>query len=144
MSIDVARYVRNCHACQRSHSPRDKAPGLLRPLPVPDRPWQHVTMDFNSFSRDKHGFDVIYVVIDRLSKQGISIPCFHTTTAEDMARLYITYVYRYVGPLVSIVSDRGPQFISAFWTEFCRILRVQLKLSTANYLQTDRQTEIMN
>jgi len=101
-------------------------------------------MDFNSFNRDKHGFDTVYVVIDRLSKQSISIPCFHTTTAEDMARLYITYVYRYVGPPVSIVSDRGPQFISAFWTEFCRILRVQLKLSTANHPQTDGQTEIMN
>src|SRR6266536_157590 len=134
MSIDVARYVRNCHVCQRSHSPRDKALGLLWPLPVLDRPWQHVTMDFNSFSRDKHGFDAVYVVIDRLSKQGISILCFYTTTAEDMARLYITYVYHYVGLPVSIVSNRGLQFISAFWTKFYQILQVQLKLLTTNYL----------
>ena len=44
----------------------------------------------------------------------------------------------------SIVSDRGPQFISDFWDEFCRILGIQLKLSTAFHPETDGQTEIMN
>ena len=48
-----------------------------------------------------------------------------------MARLYIQNIYRTRGVPESIVSDRGPQFISDFWDEFCRILGIQLKLSTA-------------
>jgi transposase InsO family protein len=140
----VAQYVRNCHACKRSHVPRDRTPGLLHPLPVPDRPWQHITMDFKSFPKDKHGYDTAYVVIDRLSKQSISIPCYKTTTAKDMAQLYVSYVYRHRGAPQTVVSDRGPQFISQFWTEFCRILGIQIKLSTAFHPQTDGQTEVMN
>jgi hypothetical protein len=36
---DIDQYYSNCHICRRSHIPRDKKPGLLHPLPVPDRPW---------------------------------------------------------------------------------------------------------
>jgi transposase InsO family protein len=144
MLVDVDRYVRNCHPCRRASSPRDKTPGLLQPLPVPDRPWQQISMDFVSFNKDKHGYDNVLVVMDRLSKESISIPCHKTTTAEEMASLFIYHIWRYFGPPDSIVSDRGPQFISTFWTEFCRLLGIKLKLSTAHHPQTDGQTEIMN
>ena len=53
-------------------------------------------------------------------------------------------IYCHQGPPTTIVSDRGPQFISAFWDEFCRILGVELKLSTAYHAQTDGQAEIVN
>ena len=87
---------------------------------------------------------MIYVVIDRLGKRAYSIPCQKTVTAKDMARLFILHVWRTHGPPDTIVSDRGPQFISEFWAEFCRILGIKLKLSTAFHPQTDGQTEIMN
>jgi hypothetical protein len=144
LTATVERFIRNCHACRRANAPRDRAPGLLKPLPVPQRPWQHITMDFQSFPSDTHGYDTVFVIIDRLSKQAFSIPCFKTTTAKDMARLYIQNIYRIRGAPESIVSDRGPQFISDFWDEFCRILGVQLRLSTAFHPETDGQTEIMN
>jgi transposase InsO family protein len=101
-------------------------------------------MDFKSFPKDKFGHDMIFVVIDRLGKRAYSIPCYKTTTAKDMARLFITYIWRTHGPPDTIVSDRGPQFISEFWNELCRILGIKLKLSTANHAPTDGQTEIMN
>src|SRR5436190_8497618 len=64
-------------------------PGWLQPLLVPEHPWQHITMDYQSQPRDSHGYDTVFVVIDRLSKQSFSIPCHKTTTAKDMAHLYI-------------------------------------------------------
>jgi transposase InsO family protein len=144
MISDIARYIRNCNICRMYHVPRDKTPGLLHPLLVPQYPWQYITMDFKSAPKDKKGFDNIYVVIDRLIKQAISIPCYKEITAEGMARLFIRYIYSYFGPPDSIVSDRGPQFISRFWKEFCRIIGVEIRLSTADHPQTDGQTEIMN
>jgi hypothetical protein len=144
MRADIERFVRNCHPCRRADAPRDKTPGFLHPLPVPEHPWQHITMDFKSMPKDKHGYDEIFVVVDRLSKQAISTPCFKTATAEDMARMFLSHVYRYYGPPQTIVSDRGPQFVSKFWQELTRILGIELKLSTAYHPQTDGQTEIMN
>jgi transposase InsO family protein len=141
---DIARYIRNCHTCRRTMTPRDLPPGHLQPLPIPERPWQHISMDFKSFPKDKKGYDAVYVVIDRLGKRAYSIPCYKTTTAKDMAQLFISNIYRTHGAPNTIVSDRGPQFISEFWAEFCRILGIKLKLSTAYHPQTDGQTEIMN
>ena len=45
---------------------------------------------------------------------------------------------------MTVVSDQGPQFISVFWEEFCRLLGTKLKLLTAYHPQTDRQTENAN
>ncbi|OJD10369.1 hypothetical protein ACJ73_09822 [Blastomyces percursus] len=46
MGKDIDRYVRNCHTCRRSHVPRDMPPGLLKSLPIPQRSWQYISMDF--------------------------------------------------------------------------------------------------
>jgi transposase InsO family protein len=140
----VSRYIDNCHTCRRSHIPRDRPPGLLQPLPVPDRVWQHISMDFCEFSKDQTGCDSILVVVDRLSKKPISIPTNKTATARVLATLFLTHVYRHHGAPDTIVSDRGPQFIADFWAEFCRILGIKRKLSTAYHAQTDGQTEIVN
>lgn len=144
MMSDVDRYVRNCMVCRRSHVPRDRPPGLLRPLPIPQRPWQHIAMDFHAMPKDRGGYDQVFVVIDRLTKRAYSIPCYRTTTAAEMARLFYQHVWRTHGAPESIVSDRGPQFISAFWDEFCRILGIELRLASPGHAQTDGQTEIMN
>ena len=71
-------------------------------------------MDFKSMPKDKVGYDNVFVVIDCLSKQAVSVACYKTVTVEEMARMYITSIYRYYSPLVSIVSDRRPQFVSKF------------------------------
>ena len=93
MLADVQRFIRNCHQCRRADVPRDKTPGLLHPLPIPERPWQHVTMDYKSQPKDKHGFDNVFVVVDRLSKQSVCTPCYKTVTAEDMAKMYLQHIY---------------------------------------------------
>jgi transposase InsO family protein len=101
-------------------------------------------MDYKSFPADKHGYDMLFVVIDRLSKQSYSIPCHKTINVRGMAELFLKYIWCREGYPDSIVSDRGPQFVSSFWAKVCRILGIKIKLSTAFHPQTDGQTEIMN
>lgn len=143
-SLDIDRNVRNCNNYRRASIPRDKTPGLLNPLPVPDRPWQHILMDFHEVPKDRTGNNIVLVIIDRFGKRAFSIPCKKTIDAPETARLFIHYIYRIYSAPDTIILDRGPQFISAFWSEFTRILGIKLKLSTAYYSQTDGQTEIMN
>ena len=101
-------------------------------------------MDFHELPKDRNGYDTVWILVDRFGKRAFSIPCKKTITAKEAAQLYIQHVYRIYSLLDTIVSDRGPQFISAFQNEFTRILGIKLKLSTACHPQTDGQTEIVN
>jgi len=141
---DIDQYCANCHTCRRAHVPRDKKPGLLHPLPVPERPWQHITVDFKHCPESKAGHNMIALFVDRLGKRPITIPVRDTITAKQLVPLFLLHVVRHVGIPDTIVSDRGPQFVSDFWHEFCTRVGTKLKLSTANHPQTDGQTEIVN
>jgi len=101
-------------------------------------------MDFMTYPSDKNGYDTVFVVVDRFSKTPVSIPCHKTVTARDLAALWVKHLYRRTGAPDTIVSDRGPQFVSEFWREVCRILGITIVLSTADHAQTDGQTEIAN
>ena len=50
-------------------------------------------MDFKSFLKDKHGYDMAFIVVNWLSKQAVSLPCFKTITVKDMARMYMDNIY---------------------------------------------------
>jgi hypothetical protein len=90
--IQVKNKIRGNEDHYPTHVPRDKT------LPIPNRPWQHISMEFKSFPKDKKGYDAILVIVDRFGKRPISMPCYRTATARDLARLFITYVWKYYTP----------------------------------------------
>jgi transposase InsO family protein len=53
-------------------------------------------------------------------------------------------MFRLHGLPLTITSDRGPQFASAFWHRLCARLGIEPRLSTAFHPQTDGQTERIN
>jgi hypothetical protein len=144
ITSDVNQYTANCRVCRSSKVPRDKTPGLLQPLPIPLRSWQHIAADFKSMPKDKHGYDNILVMVDRLSKITWSVPCHRDVTARQTAWLYYKGPYRILGLPESWTSDRGPQFTAEFTDELSRILGVKLKLASAGHKQTAGQAEIIN
>jgi transposase InsO family protein len=83
------------------------------------------------------------VITDRLTK-GVILVGMKDTTAEDVAEAFLTHFYMHHGVPLAIVSDRGPQFVSAFWTKVCEKLSIQRRLSTAFHPQTDGATERAN
>ena len=140
---DVATYIHNCR-CARMKARRDRTPGFLNPLPVPERPYQHLTMDFTEVPLDEEGYDFALVIMDRLSKKPVALPCNRTINAKGLAELFLVHWIRHFGMPDSILSDRGAQFVSAFWKELCRILGTKVKLTTAYNPNVDGQTEVMN
>jgi hypothetical protein len=144
MRKDVERFVRNCHTCRRTKATRHAPYGVLKPLPVPEKPWQHLSVDFVTGLPISKGFDAICVFVDRLTKQRHLLPCHTTISAEGLADLFCDRVFRYHGLPESIVSDRGPQFASRFWKHLCQCLKIDPRLSTAFHPETDGQTERMN
>jgi transposase InsO family protein len=60
------------------------------------------------------------------------------------AELYIARILSLHGVLKTIVSDRGPQFVSKFWEELHKSLGTKLLHSSACHPQTSGQTERIN
>ena len=143
----VKRYLANCHDCQRSKAPRDKTNGLLVPLPIPQARWQDISMDFITGLPLSEGFNAICTLICRLSKERHYVPCFWGdggTSTKELQWILIWNLYRLHGLPSSIVSDRGPQFVSTLWKSMCKRLRIKVNLSTSYHPQTDGQTERAN
>ena len=65
-------------------------------------------MDFKLFLKDAHGYNAAFIVINWLYKQSISLPCFKTITAKDMAYFYINNIYWFYGAPKLIISNYGP------------------------------------
>jgi hypothetical protein len=86
---------------------RDLPPGLLNPLPIPNQPGQHLSIDFHSFPKNWHGYDSVYIIVDQLSKRVTTIPCHKTITSGKMAKRFIRYIYPWSGPPDTIVLDHG-------------------------------------
>ena len=78
-------YIRNCHTCQRSRTSRHAPHGVLRPLAVPDKPWQDISTDFVTGLPSVEGYDAICVIVDRFTKQRHLIPCTTTIDVERFA-----------------------------------------------------------
>jgi hypothetical protein len=69
MHREVSRYLRNCHTCRQAKAPRDRPHGLLNPLPVADRPWKHISMDFVTHLRKTlRGHNAIAPIVCRLTR----------------------------------------------------------------------------
>ena len=49
-----------------------------------------------------------FIVVNWLSKQAISLPCFKTITAKDMACIYIDNIYQIHGAPKLIIFNYGP------------------------------------
>jgi transposase InsO family protein len=118
--------------------------GVLNPLPVPERPWRDISMDFVTGLPVSEGHDAIWVVIDRLTKMRHFVPCSTTVDGKELANLFVTNIFRLHGLPDSIISDQGPQFASRFWKYLCNSLRIEPRLSTTFHPETDGQTECTN
>ncbi|KAI0996998.1 hypothetical protein K3495_g11185 [Podosphaera aphanis] len=140
----IARYVRNCHTCQRSKSSNHAKYGVLRPLPIAQQPWQEVSMDFVGGLPKSEGYDSIMVVVDRLTKMRHLIPCTTSANSHNVAELYLKNVWKLHGLPTHITSDRGTQFTAKFWKCLCKHLNIDARMSTAFHPETDGQTERFN
>jgi hypothetical protein len=112
----VNNYIKSCDKCNRNKTPRHKPYGPLQPLPIPKGPWLSVSMDFIVELPQSSGYNAIYVVVDRFTKMAHFMATTTKTNAKDTADLYFREVFKLHGLPDDIVSDRGTQFTSKFWS----------------------------
>ena len=62
--------------------------------------------------------DVVWVIVDRLTRSAHFLAVQMTFTLEEFYRLYICEIVRLHGVSVTIVSDRDPRFTTHFGKSF--------------------------
>ena len=76
-------------------------------------------MDFVTYlPRTPRKHDVVWVIVDRLTKSAHFLAVRMTFTLEEFCQLYLREIFWLHGVLVSIVSDRDPRFMTHFWESF--------------------------
>ncbi|GBG90746.1 hypothetical protein CBR_g51253 [Chara braunii] len=117
MMRDAKLYVETCQVCQRD-KPHTQAPlfGLLKPLPIPERPDESMSMDFmDTLVTSKSGMRHIVVIVDRFSKYARLVAMPETAKTEYVIRLFKENKVRDFGLPKSIVSNRDVRFTSELW-----------------------------
>ncbi|KAJ8282532.1 hypothetical protein COCON_G00050510, partial [Conger conger] len=141
MERDVKEFVAACTVCARGKASHTPPAGLLRPLPTPSRPWSHIALDFVTGLPPSQGNTIILTIVDRFSKAVHFVALPKLPSALETAKLLTSHVFRLHGIPLDIVSDRGPQFVSHVWQQFCHALGAQVSLSTGFHPQTNGQCE---
>jgi len=141
---EVKRYVEGCDQYQRMKNRAEMPTGKLRPNQVPERPWQHILVDFITKLPVSKGHDSILVVCDRFSKMSHFVATTEKIMAKELARLFRDNVWKLHGLPESVISDRGLQFAAGLMKKLNKMLGIETKLSTAYYPEIDGQTERTN
>ena len=145
MSKEVADWCRSCAVCAAVKTSSSMKAGQLRPLPVPERAWDSVSVDFTGpLPRTEAGHNSIMAIVDRLTGMLILKPCATTITGSASGKLLLDAMLS-VGRLpLSIVSDRDVRFTGQAWGQLWRGLKTEQRMSTAYHPQTDGKVERAN
>ncbi|MBW0530835.1 hypothetical protein O181_070550 [Austropuccinia psidii MF-1] len=137
----IKDHVSSCQQCSRNKNIHQKKFGLLKPLLIPNGPWIFLSMDFITQLPLSGSFDSILVIVDKFSKMAVFIPTMSSITSLDLAHLFIKNIFSNHGLPSRIVSNKGPLFVSSFWTNLCQQLKISRDLSTSYHPETDGQRE---
>ena len=144
MSRYIGKYVSTCDMCLCIKTVKKTPTGELHPLPIPDTPWDTISVDFITELLESNGKDPIMVVVNSVTKCSHFVSTVTTLLSVRMAQLYIRHIWKHHGLPKRVVSDRGPQFVVEFTKEIYQLLGIKLATTTAYHPQGDRQMERVN
>ena len=113
-------------------------------MPVPAARFSHVHVDLvGPIAPSREGCTYLLTVIDRSTRWPEAVP-LRNITAEVVLDVFVgTWVARFGVPTI-ITSDRGAQFTSAKWRDWCTRHDVQHNTTTALHPQSNGMVERMH
>ncbi len=130
--------------CSCNKSSHHHPYGLLQPLPIPERPWHSISMDFIKQLPTSNSYTAILVVINQLSKEGTFIPITDTVNASEVADAFVTHVFSKHGIPLNVSSDCSSEFTSHFLHSLSSLLCMHLHFTSSHHPSANGQVEQVN
>ncbi|GKD87169.1 putative reverse transcriptase domain-containing protein [Tanacetum coccineum] len=142
MKDGITTYVSKCLTCARVKAEHQRPSGLLVQPTIPKWKWDNIIMDFiTKLPKLSHGFDTIWVIVDRLTKSTHFLPIRENEPLDNVARLYLNRIVARHGISASIICDRDGRFTSSFWKSFQKGLGTYISMSIAYHPKTNSQSK---
>jgi hypothetical protein len=145
MKKDVVDYITRCMDCQKVKAEHRHPAGLLQPLPILEKKWEVITMDFiTGLPRTNKQHDSIMVMVEKLTKAAHFVLVKTTHTVANIAEIFMKEIARLHGIPRTVVSDKDTKFTSNLWRELFKIFGTNLNFITAYHPHIDGKTKRVN
>ncbi|GJS67824.1 putative reverse transcriptase domain-containing protein [Tanacetum coccineum] len=139
MKKDIVVYVSRSLACLKIKAEHH---GLLQQPGIAKWKWEGIAMEFvTKLPRTSSGHDIIWVIVDWLTKSDHFLPMCEDDKMDRLARLYLNKIIAKHGVPISIISDHDSPFTYRFWQSMQEALGTRLDMSTAYHPQINSQSE---
>ncbi|GKC69388.1 putative reverse transcriptase domain-containing protein, partial [Tanacetum coccineum] len=120
MKADIAIYVSKYLTCAKVKAEHQRlSPSMLA----------NITVDFiTKLPKSSQGYDIIWVIVHRLTKSAIFTLMRENNSMEKLARIYLKEVVTRHGIPVLIICDRDPRFASNLWRSLLKALETTEKV----------------
>ncbi|GJV55525.1 putative reverse transcriptase domain-containing protein [Tanacetum coccineum] len=113
---DIAEFVSKCLPCLKVKAEHQRPSGLLQQPEIPVWKREGIAMDFmTKLPRTSSWHDIVWVIMDRLTKSAHFLSMREDYKMDILARLYLNEIVARHGVPISIISDHDSRFTSRFW-----------------------------
>jgi len=140
LAEECKEYCRSCVACNRAkvlkheHTPVEK-------ISTPEAKFQHIHVDLvGPLPPSSQGYTHLLTVVDRSTRWPEAVPLKNVEAATVLEAFLGTWVARYGVPAF-ITTDRGAQFTSSTWTDWCQQVGARHITTTAFHPQSNGLVE---
>ncbi len=143
----VQCFVWNCHMCTRFKLSRQWTQEWLCSLSIFKRRWCDIFMNYvNSLSLNifmSITYKYILVFVDHFIKMK-HLVLITFMKVEEVINCFYAHVWKHHDLLEFFMSDQDTQFIFNVWKHMCKMLKINVKLSTTYHSEIDDQIERVN
>ncbi|GJT36109.1 putative reverse transcriptase domain-containing protein [Tanacetum coccineum] len=128
---DIAEYVSKCLTCLKVKAEHQRPSGLLQQPEIPVWKREGIAMDFmTKLPRTSSWHDIVWVIMDRLTKSAHFLSMREDYKMDILARLYLNEIVARHGVPISIISDHDSQSVVSQLFG----LRLEEELSVGDYV----------
>ena len=144
LHTDVQQFCKSYITCMWSKPQHHKLYRSLKQLPIPEWPWNSISIDFIEKLLSSSRFDTLLVIVDWLTKQTIFIPAHDTIMFLDLTHLFVLHMFSKHSVPSHVTSNRDSEFVSNFFYSLGTTLDMRLHFTSGYHLKGNGQTKYTN